>query len=215
MSSKGQASKVLHKSTWSVFYDGRVPWQKSREKSNGSSLLVFLVSPRRLRIPLNPIDFFLSFSLFLPLALRFSLDSWRILMHSTCAIWQCRPVYRRFIVGPKGSRPNRQKFLYLHSCVFITPLPPSRYVVRSMNLNCDLRSSLLRRDPLWKRSRTTFRRERSCHEWNTVVKNLNFQKEFNATKLRIAKFKKYLLTILVILKNIQICFYRYFIRIER
>lgn len=65
-------------------------------------------------------------------------DSWRILMHGTCAIWQCRPVYRGFIVGPKGSRPNRQKFLYLHSCVFITPSPPSRYVVRSMNLNCEL-----------------------------------------------------------------------------
>ena len=92
------------------------------------------------------------------------MDSWRILMHGTCAIWQCRPVYRGFIVGSVGSRPNRQKFLYLHSCVFITPSPPSPYVVRSMNLNCDLRSSLLRRDPLSKRSRTSFRRERSCHE---------------------------------------------------
>lgn len=108
-------------------------------------------------------------------------------MHSTCAIWQCRPVNRGFIVGPKGSRPNRQKFLYLHSCVFITPLPPSRYVVRSMNLNCDLRSSLLRRNPLWKRSRTPFRRERSCHERNTVVKIWISKK--NSTRLSCASLK--------------------------
>lgn len=153
------------------------PRKKKEKKSDGSSLLVFLVPPHRLRIsrrflPLFPLLTLLLFARCIPS------DSWRILMHGTCAIWQCRPVYRGFIVGPKGSRPNRQKFLYLHSCVFITPSPPSRYVVRSMNLNCELPASFVAsgQESSSKNDREPL--SRPCHE---PVKNLNFKKEISIT----------------------------------
>lgn len=110
-------------------------------------------------------------------------------MHGTCAIWQCRPVYRGFIVGPKGSRPNRQKFLYLHSCVFITPSPPSRYVVRSMNLNCELPRVFCCVGEEESSSKNDRTRERSCHE---SVKNLNFQKEISILWPRFDELRLFL-----------------------